>query len=200
MRILILFGHPAFQTSYINKRMIEGLEKFEKVTFHDLYEEYPELDIDIDREQELLLKHDCIIFHHPMYWYSSPAIFKEWQDLVLEHGWAYGSKGLQLKGKLFFNAITTGAPRVSFQKGEFQDHTVHEFLTPFTQMAKLCNMISLPPFVVHGSHVVSEEKLAKAQKEYHSLLKMISEDKMDVTEAMKANYLNDLIKKHKNAR
>ena len=34
-----------------------------------------------------------IVFQHPFYWYSTPAILKEWQDLVLEHGWAYGAGG-----------------------------------------------------------------------------------------------------------
>lgn len=173
--------------------MVEGLEQFEQVTFHDLYEEYPELDIDIDREQELLTEHDCIIFQHPMFWYSSPAIFKEWQDLVLEHGWAYGSKGKQLEGKLFFNAVTTGAAKSSFQKDGFQNHTIHEFLSPFRQMATLCNMTALPPFVVHGSHIVSEEKVAQAKKDYHALLKILSEDKLDMSTAKTSEYLNDLI-------
>lgn len=173
--------------------MLEGLDSFDQVTFHDLYEEYPELDIDIDREQELLLQHDCIVFQHPMFWYSSPAIFKEWQDLVLEHGWAYGSKGKQLQGKYFFNAVTTGAARSSFQKDGFQNHTIHEFLSPFRQMATLCNMTALPPFVVHGSHIVSEEKVQKAKEDYHALLKLISEDRLDLEKAPGANYLNDLI-------
>ena len=30
MKILILFGHPAFQSSHINKRMLEELDKFKK--------------------------------------------------------------------------------------------------------------------------------------------------------------------------
>jgi hypothetical protein len=28
-----------------------------------------------------LLQHEIIIFHHPFFWYSTPAILKEWQDL-----------------------------------------------------------------------------------------------------------------------
>ena len=51
------------------------------------------------REQELLLQHKIIVWQHPFYWYSSPALLKEWIDLVLEHGWAYGRKGDMLKGK-----------------------------------------------------------------------------------------------------
>jgi glutathione-regulated potassium-efflux system ancillary protein KefG len=198
MRILILFGHPAFQTSHINRRMIEGLEQMEHVTFHDLYAAYPELDIDVEREQELLQDHDCIIFQHPMYWYSSPAIFKEWQDLVLEHGWAYGSKGKALEGKLFFNAMTTGAPKISFQKGGFQDHTVREFLSPFMQMARLCKMIPLPPFVIHGSHLVSEVRMQKAQREYHALLRHLGSAEFKVEKAMEMEYLNELVLEEEN--
>ena len=62
----------------------------EGVRLHDLYEAYPDFLIDVEAEQALLLEHDVIVFQHPVYWYSSPAILKEWQDLVLEHGFAYG--------------------------------------------------------------------------------------------------------------
>lgn len=193
MKILILFGHPAFQNSSVNKRLVHGLDKLADVTFHDLYEAYPEMDIDIDTEQQLLSKHDCIIFQHPLYWYSSPAIFKEWQDLVLEHGWAYGSGGNALKGKLFFNAITTGAPKAAYNSNSLQGHSVNEFLIPFTQMALRCEMIPLPPFVIHGTHLVTEERLETNQKLFHTLIDMLLKDKIDPAIAVKHAYLNELI-------
>ena len=96
MKILVLFAHPAFHKSKVNKMLVEGLADMEGVTFHDLYQEYPELEIDVKREQELLLDHDVIMLQFPLFWYSTPAILKEWQDLVLEHGWAFGSKGNKL--------------------------------------------------------------------------------------------------------
>lgn len=43
-------------------------------------------------EQQLLLEHDIIVFQH-FYWYSCPAILKEWMDRVLEYGFALGLKG-----------------------------------------------------------------------------------------------------------
>lgn len=194
MNILILFGHPAFQKSKVNRRLVEDIELIEGVTFHDLYEEYPEMDIDIDREQKLVEEHDCIVFHHPMYWYSAPAIFKEWQDLVLEYEWAYGSRGNAMKGKLFFNAITTGASRIAFNPGEFQEHTVKEFLVPYRQMANLCGMVNIPPFLVHGTHLVDEEMLNTAHQEYHEILKMLVEERFCVDEMREFCYLNDIIK------
>lgn len=194
MKILILFGHPAFQRSKVNKVLVDGLENMNGVTFRDLYETYPEMDIDIDVEQELAQEHDCIVFMHPMYWYSSPAIFKEWQDLVLEYGWAYGSEGKALKGKYFFNSLTTGAACLAFNPGEFQEHTVPEFLLPFRQMAKLCSMNPLPPFVVYGTHTTTDAKLRQAQKDFHKVIQLLSNDEVDLTKAQQLLYLNDIIK------
>lgn len=89
-RILILFAHPALENSRVNRYLIQAVEGLDSVTVHDLYEMYPDFHIDVKVEQDLLLAHDIIIFHHPFYWYSTPAIMKEWLDLVLEHGFAYG--------------------------------------------------------------------------------------------------------------
>src|SRR6516225_10847445 len=100
-RVLILFAHPALHKSRVNRRLIESVRGLDNVTINDLYEEYPTFDINVGREQELLLAHDVIVFQHPMYWYSSPAILKEWEDLVLEYGFAYGTGGTKLQGKLF---------------------------------------------------------------------------------------------------
>src|SRR5262249_5428870 len=109
-RILILFAHPVLERSRVNRRLLAAVRDLADVTVHDLYEAYPTLYIDAKREQRLLVDHDVIVFQHPFYWYSCPALLKEWQDLVLEHGWAYGHGGTQLRGKITFNAITTGGP------------------------------------------------------------------------------------------
>src|SRR6188508_1129168 len=109
-RVLVLFAHPVLERSRVNRRLADAIRGLEGVTFRDLYELYPNFSIDVQAEQEQLLAHDVIVFQHPFYWYSCPAIVKEWQDLVLEHGWAYGVGGTQLRGKIWLNAITTGGP------------------------------------------------------------------------------------------
>ena len=79
--------------SRINNELIKEVKSIEGVTFRDLYDEYPDFLIDIKREQESLLENDIIILQHPFYWYGCPAIVKEWVDLVLEYGFAYGPGG-----------------------------------------------------------------------------------------------------------
>lgn len=195
MKVLILFAHPAFHKSHVNRVLIQGLSEIEGVTFHDLYEAYPEFDIDVEREQELLVQHDCIIFHHPFFWYSSPAILKEWQDLVLLHNWAYGSKGNALSDKLFFNVITTGGPQQAYKHGSANNYTIPELLSPFTQTANLCKMLPLPPFVVHGTHGITPEMAHDLKGDYHSLLKEVVENRLDLVSALEEKYLNDYLRK-----
>ena len=105
-RVLVLFAHPALQRSRVNRHLIRGLDRIDGVTMHDLNEAYPRFDIDVAREQELIESHDVIVLQHPFYWYSTPALLKEYQDLVLLHGWAFGRGGTALKGKIMLNALS----------------------------------------------------------------------------------------------
>ena len=76
-RVLVLFAHPALEKSRVNRHLLRAIEGLPDVTVHDLYEEYPDFQIDAEREQELLRTHDVIVLQHPFYWYSAPALVKE---------------------------------------------------------------------------------------------------------------------------
>lgn len=193
MRILVLFAHPAFHKSKTNKVLVDGLSEVKGVTFHDLYQEYPELDINIKREQELLLTHDVVVFQFPLFWYSTPAILKEWQDLVLEHGWAYGSKGNNLKDKLFLCLVTTGGPRKAYQVGGFHNHTLNQLLAPLRQTSILCKMKPLPPFVVHGTHALETDELLDSRNDLLRLFNQMINNEFRADEAGKYDYMNDYL-------
>ena len=192
-KVLILFAHPALEKSRVNKRLIRAAENIDNVTLHDLYEEYPDFDVDIKREQQLLTEHDLIILHHPFYWYSTPALLKQWEDLVLEHGWAYGSKGKALVGKKLMQVITTGGSERSYKKDSLNKYTVHEFLIPIEQSFKLCGMICLPPFLIQGTHRLDDDEIEIYAEQYLILLKNLSEDKYDYDEMMKYKVTNELL-------
>lgn len=196
-KILILFAHPAFQKSRINKVLIEGIHHLEGVTFHDLYQYYPEMDIDVKVEQKLLEDHDVVIFHHPFYWYSTPAILKEWQDLVLEHGWAYGSRGVALRDKLFFNVLTTGGNRLAYQEEGYNRFTIRQLLAPIEQTAYLCKMKFLPPFLVHGTHSIQKEDVMSARQNYHKLLVGLRDETIDLDVLSRHVYFNDYFTENK---
>ena len=191
--ILILFAHPAFHRSRVNKILVKDLGKMDGVTFHDLYQSYPEMDIDVHNEQNLLTEHDVIIFHHPFFWYSVPAILKEWQDLVLTHGWAYGSKGNSLKNKLFFNVLTTGGGREAYTEKGHNHFTIRQLLAPIEQTANLCKMIFLPPFVIHGALSITELQVQQHQQDYHKILTLLRDDQINLSKITYFSYFNDYI-------
>ena len=189
-RILILFAHPAFQRSRVNRVLLEGIRDLPGVTLHDLYERYPDFDIDVQAEQKLLLEHDVVVFHHPFFWYSTPAILKEWQDLVLEHGWAYGTHGTALVGKLFFEVITTGAKEDAYHQEGFHRFTMKQLLAPIEQTARLCGMDFLPPFVAHGSLRMTPEEARVHSREYRRVLEAIRDGRADLEIAKALPRLN----------
>ncbi|RYG04170.1 MAG: NAD(P)H oxidoreductase [Chitinophagaceae bacterium] len=192
-RILILFAHPAFEKSRVHKALVKQALQVEGVTFSDLYELYPDHDIDVDREQAVLLQHDIIIMQHPFYWYSSPAILKQWQDLVLEHGWAYGRGGTRLAGKYMMNAITAGGREDVYQETGHNRFTVRQLLSPFDQTAHLCKMHYLPPFVVHDTHRMTPETIQQYAKQYHDLLTALRDDRLDLPAVLSGRYINEHI-------
>lgn len=189
-RILILFAHPAFHKSRVNRVLVQAVRSVEGVTVHDLYDAYPDFGIDVAREQELLVAHDVVVFHHPFFWYSTPAILKEWQDLVLQHDWAYGRRGTALRGKILFNVITTGGSEEAYRSEGANRFTVREFLAPIERTASLCGMDFLPPFVAHGAHGMSQEEMSLHARDYVLLLDAIRKGSFDVETARTVQRLN----------
>jgi len=179
-RILILFAHPAFEKSRVNRILVGSVRALPGVTFHDLYEAYPDFDIDVKKEQKLLLSHDLLIFQHPFFWYSTPAILKEWQDLVLEHGWAYGHQGTALQGKTMLSVITTGGRESAYRADGHNRFTVQELLAPLEQTARLCGMEFLPPFVAHGTHRMTPQEMEEHGKDLRRLLEALRDHRIDL--------------------
>lgn len=168
--ILILFSHPALEKSRVHRRLLRGLPQLPGLTLNDLYENYPDYDVDVRREQDLLREHDTIVFQHPFYWYSVPPLLKQWQDLVLEHGWAYGSRGTALRGKRTLHIVSTGGSAAAYQSEGDNRFTVRELLAPWEQTARLCGMEFLPPFVIHGTHSLTAAGLESETDRYRRFL------------------------------
>lgn len=89
-KVLLLYAHPESQDSVANRVLLKPATQLSNVTVHDLYAHYPDFFIDIPYEQELLRQHDVIVFQHPLYTYSCPALLKEWLDRVLSRGFSSG--------------------------------------------------------------------------------------------------------------
>ncbi len=169
-RILLLFAHPVLEKSRVHRELLKQIPRHEAITFHDLYETYPDFLIDVHKEKKLLLEHDIILFQFPFYWYSAPALLKHWMELVLEHGWAYGKKGNALSGKIWMNIITCGGSFEAYQPQGKNRRTVEEFCYPFEQSARLCNMNYRNPHVIYGTHKLDPNMIQTEAINYRQLL------------------------------
>ncbi len=186
--LLLIFAHPALEKSRVNRRLLAGVSDLPGVTVRDLYELYPDFQIDVAEEQAQLSRHDIVVLQHPFYWYAAPALLKEWLDLVWEYGYAYGPEG-----KALLNAITTGGSADAYRSDGRNRFSLRQFLAPFDQTAHLCGMRYLAPFVVHRSMFLKgADEIAPFQQCYRNALTALRDGKLDWETAARAERLNDL--------
>jgi Putative NADPH-quinone reductase (modulator of drug activity B) len=178
-KILILFAHPKFEHSDIHARLLASISGLENILVRDLYELYPDFQIDVQKEQEAIFEADILIWQHPIYWYSCPPLLKQWIDLVLEFGWAYGKSGVYLKDKYIFNAVSSGGSAEVYSHTGRNRYTLEEFLRPFEQTAYLCNMRYLKPFHVAGTHNIPKENLDRKAMEYRNFLLKLRDEPIE---------------------
>lgn len=184
-KLLVYYAHPGHKYSHANKAMFNAAAGVSDITFVDLLAEYPRHAINVDREQDRLRNHDVILFQFPLFWYSTPSIIKEWQDLVLEHGFAYGSEGTELTGKTMMLAVTAAGPEEAYATEGYQHFPLRTFLTPLEQTARLCHMTFPAPYVLHASlKAQGDGNIEKHAEGYAWLLTAIRDDQYDFAATM----------------
>lgn len=179
--VLLYYAHPGHQRSRVNQALIERAKTIDGINVHDLYALYPRFDINIDAEQERLRQNDVIVFQFPLFWYSTPSIIKEWCDLVLEYGFAYGEGGEALRGKSMLLCVSAAGQQQAYSPSGYQQYPLRVFLTPLERTATLCNMKFLPPYVLFGSLQAREDgRIDQHVEGYARLLRALQADKLDV--------------------
>jgi glutathione-regulated potassium-efflux system ancillary protein KefG len=179
-KVIVYYAHPGHRFSSANKAMLAEAKKIPGISLVDLYAEYPRFDINIDREQRRLLDHDVVVFQFPMFWYSTPSLLKEWQDLVLEHGFAYGAGGDRLEGKTMLLAVTAAGDHEAYTEQGYQHYPIRTFLTPLERTARLCHMKFSAPYVLYGSLRAPEDgRLLSHVRGYRTLLEALRDDRYD---------------------
>lgn len=156
--------------SRVNRVLIEHVRDMEQVRIQDLYSLYPDFYIDVEVEQNLLRSSDLIVFHHPMFWYSCPSLLKEWQDVVLEEGYAYGEGGDVLHGKHLLSVISTAGRAKAFQPDGYNKFSVQELLQPFEATANMCGINYHRPHLIQSSYSVTDVDIKRHATEFRGML------------------------------
>ncbi len=179
-KTLIYYAHPGQQFSRANSAMATAARLLPGITFVDLYADYPRHDIDVPKEQQRLIEHDVIVFQFPLYWYSTPSLLKEWQDLVLQHGFAYGHQGDKLAGKTLQLAITAGGTQEAYATDGYQHYPLRTFLAPLEQTARLCKMRFATPYVLYQALATdSDHDITEHVTGYLRLIDAITNNRYD---------------------
>lgn len=173
-KVLLVVGHPDLSQSKANAALVDAVRDLPHVTVHDLYATYPNFQIDVAAEQALLADHDVIVFQHPVFWYNTTPLFKQWQDKVFTFGWAFTIDGSasQLAGKKAVVAVTTGVPADHYTPEGSNQATIETLLSNWQATLRLCQFdIQQPMVKVYGTAFgLSDEDLATAAKQYSELL------------------------------
>lgn len=140
-KVLVISGHTDLATSVANKTILDTIGQYlpetEIVKLDTLY---PDFKIDVDAEQQRLLKADIIVLQFPIFWYSAPSILERWMEETFRHGFSHGSTGNKLKGKKMILSFTTGAPQEMYSHKGAMGYTIEEFLPCYKATCNLCQM------------------------------------------------------------
>lgn len=166
MKTVINLFHPNYQYSQVNRAMVDDVK--DEIEVRNLAELYPDFNIDIKKEQQVMANADRIVLQFPLQWYSTPALLKHWEDQVFTYGWAYGSQGNALQDKQLLIAVTVGAD--NYGRDGFVKYTVDELLRPLQATSRLIGMKYMKPFVVMGASSISNAELKNVGSSYRKYL------------------------------
>jgi len=169
--ILVLHAHPYPGRSRACAALLAAIRDLRGVEVRSLYELYPDFDIDIAAEQAAVGRAELVIWLHPLYWYTVPAMLKHWFDMVLVSGWAHGEGGMALEGKQCLWVVTTGDV-TKYALEAPHAHAFEAFVPVVEQTARYCGMRWLEPYVLHNSHELDDEHIARAGRKLRGRLEL----------------------------
>ena len=159
--ICVIHAHPYLSQSRANRALADAVRTLPEVELRPLYDLYPDFDIDFDAEQQALARARLVVWMHPVYWYSVPALLKHWFDKVLAYGWAYGEGGTALAGKHCLWVPTIGGDEDAYAPAGLHARPFATFVPPIEQTARYCGMQWEPPYIVYGANSIDDEGLAE---------------------------------------
>jgi glutathione-regulated potassium-efflux system ancillary protein KefF len=160
--IAVIYAHPYPHRSRACAALVEAIRDAPGLELRSIYDLYPDFDIDPAAEQAALERARLVVWLHPLYWYTVPALMKHWLEIVLARNWAYGKGGTALAGKDCLWVTTTGGDESAFSPAGRHHRAFGDFAPVVEETARYCAMNWLPPFAVHGAHEIPDEALREA--------------------------------------
>ncbi len=166
-KILVIAGHPDYKSSVANKAILNEFHQLvpsADIVYLDA--EYPDFNIDVAREQKRLVEADTVVFEFPFWWYSAPSLMRRYFELVLSHGFAYGSTGTALHGKKVVFSFTAGAPETAYSPEGYQHFMMQQFIPQFRALSNLCGLEWQEPVISFGMMLLDPDDKEAAERFY----------------------------------
>jgi glutathione-regulated potassium-efflux system ancillary protein KefF len=167
--VLVVYAHPHPGRSVAHRALLEAVRDAPGVAVSSLYDRYPDFSIDVAAEQRRLADAAAVVWQHPTYWYSVPALLKLWFDEVLARGFAYGDGGSALRGKPLLWVTTTGSEQAQYNADGRHGQPFADLTRHVEQTARYCGMAWQDPIVVHAAHRRADA-LAQQARQYRERL------------------------------
>lgn len=161
---LLILAHPYYTRSIANKTIVNELtDKYPDLEVRDIFQRYPDYQIDVAAEQQALLRHETVILQYPMFWFNMPAILKLWFDEVFSYQFAYGSQGDKLKNKKVLLSMTVGQP----EKNLINEHEnlIESFLKSVQHSIQYSQMNLSGTFLLFDVSPLSGHSASKIKRE-----------------------------------
>jgi glutathione-regulated potassium-efflux system ancillary protein KefF len=168
--VLVILAHPYPDRSRANRALVQSLDGLAGVEVRSLYDLYPDFAINAAAEREALSAASVVVWQHPIYWYTVPALLKLWFEKVLVAGWAWGHGGDALRGKRCLWVVTTGGDQLDYSAAGMHGQGFEAFVPVVRQTAEFCGMVWLEPIVVHEGGRLGAAALAAWGTRYRSRL------------------------------
>lgn len=166
-KTLVISGHPDYKHSLANRAILDEFHRLvpsADIVYLDAL--YPDFNIDVEAEQKRLVEADTVIFEFPFWWYSAPSLMRRYFELVLSHGFAYGSTGTALHGKRVIFSFTAGAPEDAYSPEGYQHYSMSGFIPQFRALSNLCGFIWVDPVISFGMMLLNPQDKDAADRFY----------------------------------
>jgi glutathione-regulated potassium-efflux system ancillary protein KefG len=157
--VYFVFAHPFRNRSRVNATVLERVTGLPSVTVTDLYEVYPDFNLDSEREKSLILASDVVFLQHPFLWYSMPPLLKLWFDEVFELGLAYGEGGTAFRNKILQLSVTAGGPPEAYDRNRSGRSSITEYTKPYEETAAVSGMGWARPLVFFSSNSPTQNQI-----------------------------------------
>ena len=138
--ITVIYAHPHPLRSRGGRPLLDAVRTLPGVAVRSLYDLYPDFAIDVEAEQRALAASRLVVWQHPLYWYSVPALLKLWfEGARARLGLRRGRHRAPRQATACGSRPPAADPTATRPRGCTRTRS-SEFVPPVRQTARFCGM------------------------------------------------------------